>query len=549
MIEFIEDLTKIATPDAAKALVDFLWNTNESLRFKAAWNLAALFTQNDITEALKDIEITVEQKNEEYLDWIWQPFNDSLNQSLSIIAGRIVYLLDKTPTKLIPHPLPKLDPRLIVPLLSLHKLTDVEVLQSNNRWNPLADSLLKQQEQTSEIEQKISEQVKNILGQEFSQNSWKIILSSLEPKLQLDLLNRLINRRCPTSKDWLNLFLEIKYEFQNSYHYRSVLAVGLIASVIAIIKIFSLIYHQPENSLNGFLGLAIYIILVFWFSFWQVIERGLEPNTFLEFGLLGIVTFETEIQRLLKDRLASEKILPFYKSVFVIVAAIVTLGTVFAVFEAGRIVLTAFADYPDLLRVLYHFVRIAVMVPIAIVAARAIGRAVAGVIRAFVGFVGAGAVAVAVTFVAIAADTAIAGTGVAIIVAGVAGAGAVAVNFAGAVVGVAAAVTFVAVTADTATAGAVIAAALIGIGLGIWDRAKSQTDFMRFLAIFAFPLFCWFPIVFVFSTLFMLRYITWQFTTLIWLIVFGTCTALWRYGQDKHRKASNPLKGILDVAK
>ena len=93
------------------------------------------------------------------------------------------------------------------------------------------------------------------------------------------------------------------------------------------------------------------------------------------------------------------------------------------------------------------------------------------------------------------------------------------------------------------------AAALIGMGLGFWYRAKSKTDSLRFLAIFAFPFFCWFPIVVVFSTLFMLRFLTWQYTVLTWLIVLGTCTALWLYGQNKHRKASNPLKGILDVAK
>ena len=106
-------------------------------------------------------------------------------------------------------------------------------------------------------------------------------------------------------------------------------------------------------------------------------------------------------------------------------------------------------------------------------------------------------------------------------------------------------------TLSVADAGVVSAGtgAVMGMGLGFWYRAKSKTDWMRFLVIFAFPYFCWFPIVVVFSTKFMLRYLTWQYTALTWLIVLGSCTALWLYGQNKERIASNPLKGILDVAK
>ena len=467
MIELIEDITKIATPDAATALVAFLWHTNESLRFSAAWSLAELFTQNDITEALQEIELTAEQRNANYLDWIWQPFNDSSNPSLSIIAGRIVYLLDNTSTESIPRPLPQLDPRLIIPLLSIHDAVD---FQGDNRWNSLADSLLAEQEQTSEIEQKIIRQVNHILGIQFSLSRWAIILSSLKPRLQLDLLHRLINQRSPTHNDWRNLFLEIKYyQFQHSYHYRLVLAVGLIASIVAMLEMILLVFRQPDNWLNGFLGLAIYLISVFWISLWQGIEESLEPKTFIQFGLLGIFTFGTEIQRLFKDRLVWSKISLFDKSVAV-----------------------AFAVAP----VAFAFAVVAI--------------AFAFAVGAPVGPVGPVAVAVAV---------AVAGAGDGAVGAGV---------FASAVAG-----------------------ALIGMGLGFWYRAKSQTDWMRFLAIFAFPYFCWFPIVVVFSTLFMWDYLNlpWQYTVIIWLILLGTCTGLWIYGQNKERRASNPLKGILDVTK
>ncbi len=489
--ELIQDLMKIATPDAFQALVDFLWHTNESLRFQVAWNLAELFTKDDFTETIQEFELTTEQKNTDYLDWIWQPFDDSItSQSLSIIAGRISYLLDKTPSESIPHPLPKLDPRLIVPLLSIHNVVN---FQSSNISNPITDLFLLKQEQTSEIEQKIIEKVNQLLGNNFSQNRWRIILSSLQPRLQLDLIYRLIHQRRPNQNDWLNLYLKIDYQFQYSYHYRLALAFGLIASVVAIFEVLLLIYDHPYNSFIGFLILAIYLTLVFWISLWQGIEKRLEPNTFIQLGLFGILTFRNEIKRLLNDYIVYFGIVPIYKSV---------AFTAFVIFAFTGV--AAFA-----------FTSVAAFVTFANFVAFVNGASI-GEIVAVAGSAVAGA---AVEGVALEGAAIFEGIAVAAVVA-------VAGTVAGTVVG---------------TGVAIIAGALIGMGLGFWYRAKSQKDWMRFLAIFAFPYFCWFPIVGVFSTLFMLRYLTWQYTALIWVIVLGICTALWLYGQNKERKASNPL--------
>ena len=479
-IECLEDLTKIATPEATKALVDFLWHANGALSYSAAWNLAELFTQANITETIQEFELTAEQKKAEYIDWIWQPFNDSLSQSLRIIAGRIVYLLDKTPIESIPRPLPQIDPRLAVPLLSIHKPVN---FPSNNRWNSESYLLqqLVRQEQTPELEIKFAEQVNHILRVNLSSSRWGIILSSLKLRLRLALLNRLINHR----NDWRNLLLKMDYDFQHSYHYRLVLAVGLIVSVVAIAEIILLVSRQPDNWLNGLLGLAIYIILVFWMIMWEAIEERLEPNTntFIKLGLLGLLNFVAAIQRLFKERLVWGGIMSFYK---------------YFASVSSQAFLIAFT---------------------------------------------------AVISVAVAATGAVTGTfAVAFGVIAGASAGVIASAIAGAVVAIVGAIIGAIIGAAASSAGA-IAGTLIGMGYGIWDQANSARNSILFLAIFAFPYFCWFPIVVVFSTLFMLRYLTWQYTALIWIIVLGTCTALWLYGQDRHRKASNPLKGILDVAK
>ena len=116
-------------------------------------------------------------------------------------------------------------------------------------------------------------------------------------------------------------------------------------------------------------------------------------------------------------------------------------------------------------------------------------------------------------------------TGV-VVVAGSVGAAAVAVAVAGAVAGV------------------------IVFGLGIWYRAKEKTDlgWVRFLSILAFPWFCWFPIVFGFTSFALYHRLSWEWQSisLFWLVIFGFCTVLWVRGKELEEKARNPLRGILD---
>ncbi|WP_052035241.1 NACHT domain-containing protein [Xenococcus sp. PCC 7305] len=492
-IKFIQDLTKIATPDASIALVPFLWHPDESICFSAAWSLAELFIQNDNTEALKDIELTAEQKNEKDLDWIWQPFNDSSSKSLSIIACRIVDMLDRTPTELMPNSLPQLDPRLIIPLLSIH---DPINIPSDPEWNSLTDSLLEQQKQTPEIEEKINEQVNHILGTPFSSASWSKILSTLKPRLQLDLINRFANQRRPNISDWRNLFLEIEYQFKSSYHYRLVLAMGIIASIMAIAEIVLLVLRQPDNWNNVAWGFPIYVLFVFWVSFWKGIEERLKPSTFLQLGLFGILTFGTKIQRLFKDNLVWAEISLVNESAFATSFGFYTFGF-FGAFITGYVISSS-----------------------SIVLANVAN--VAGVIGA------------TGMFAIFGLSTIKDNTFWSLFVSAL---------FAAALY----------LESALAASFVVVVFSLIGIGIGVWDRAKTKKDWIRFLAILAFPYFCWFPIVVVFSTRFMLRFLTLQSISLNWLIilgtwfiVLGTCTTLWRYGQDRERKASNPLKGILD---
>ncbi|MDB9506545.1 hypothetical protein PN502_05435 [Microcystis aeruginosa CS-338/01] len=149
------------------------------------------------------------------------------------------------------------------------------------------------------------------------------------------------------------------------------------------------------------------------------------------------------------------------------------------------------------------------------------------------------AVAVGVAWaVAVPVDVAWAG----VVVGAAAVAAAVAVAAAGTVAGTVAVV--------AAVAAAVAGAAAIGFGLGIWYRAKEKTDlgWVRFLSILAFPWFCWFPIVFGFTSFALYHRLSWEWRSisLFWLVIFGFCTVLWVRGKKLEEKARNPLRGILD---
>ncbi len=92
-----------------------------------------------------------------------------------------------------------------------------------------------------------------------------------------------------------------------------------------------------------------------------------------------------------------------------------------------------------------------------------------------------------------------------------------------------------------------LAVALVGAGAGVeaWVRAKDKKDFGKFLAVFAFPFFCWSPIVIYFSTFALLQFLAWQYTLLAWLTLIGVGTGLWLRGQKLEEQARNPLKDIL----
>ncbi|NEP62882.1 MAG: NACHT domain-containing protein, partial [Symploca sp. SIO2G7] len=93
----LDALLAIGTVNAARVIVPLLWQTQTNLAYQGAWRLAGLLQQPNIEAVLRNYSLTEEQRRAKWLDWIWQPFNEPRGSALPIIAGRIAYLISKSP--------------------------------------------------------------------------------------------------------------------------------------------------------------------------------------------------------------------------------------------------------------------------------------------------------------------------------------------------------------------------------------------------------------------------------------------------------------------
>ena len=109
-----------------------------------------------------------------------------------------------------------------------------------------------------------------------------------------------------------------------------------------------------------------------------------------------------------------------------------------------------------------------------------------------------------------------------------------------------------AVTVAFAVASAVaftfaMAQALLAFGLGAWFRAlPKKANGWRYLAIFAFPCFCWLPVTITLDTLLAFHFhMSPAAIAFGWLAITLVVTALWRRGRTLENRARNPLRDIL----
>ena len=511
--EALGDLFIIGTPDAAMAIVPVMWNEDQELASQAAWYFAAMLHTLGVEERLQQmtlensIEITSGStasalSNASDWTWVWQPFELMPGRNTaSLICGQAIYLLR---TSKPPQNLPDVDPRLIVPLCAVG-LED-EAIPRLRSWalgTGELESLLEQDLQDPNVERVIQAKITELLSHEQHRGAsvserWQQLFKSMDSAVQLDLLRRLILYRQPTKNDWRTLFQKVQYEFRTGWHYRCVLAITFMFSIASIYGMF-LVFAAFSTTSSSFTlaSLCLFsptIVSIFWLALYEGIEKPLEPDIFIKFGILGLPTFWLELRQLKQNNLVWAGITPMMNSL------------------RGKAVFFTFA------------VAVAVGITVGVTGAGANYAAFASAVFGTIFFTFAIAVSGAVTFtfvfvVAVFFTFAIA----------VSGYGAIAVSFAVSVVA--------------------------GIGLRIWYGAKlkpSQKKWLKFGSSLAAPWFCWSPIVSIFGTIALHQLLeksrfmglfAWQQTGLLEALVFGVCVLLWRRGQHLEKVARNPFKG------
>jgi hypothetical protein len=282
--------------------------------------------------------------------------------------------------------------------------------------------------------------------------------------------------------------------------------------VVAILGTFLVFVAQAENWIGGLSAFSSSVILFFWLALRRGIEYPWEPNILINLGFLGPITFGQKLRQLLRTRLVGPEIKYLFEAIeknsYAVCFAIALAGFfagAFAVFVSGN------TDFSG---------------------------AFAVILASAVAFAGASAVAFAG---AVTSDT-----DFSVIIAS-------AVAFAFAVA--------FAVFVPFAIPFAVVIAVTAGIGLGLWYRfkAKPEKHWFSFVAVLAFPWFCWLPITLIFATRgfhFLLilsnqysplnssTWLTsWHQTALIELLLAGAGSLLWWRGHHLDQIARNPLQG------
>ncbi|UOX86371.1 NACHT domain-containing protein [Amycolatopsis sp. FBCC-B4732] len=109
----VDDLATVGTPAAAAALAQLIWD-HSPVALRAAWWLAALLSDPNVEEELK--RQPVPKDGLEIDRWFWQPFSESPDGPLTLIADRIGWWLDRSSLADLPEGVAVIDSRLGIPL-------------------------------------------------------------------------------------------------------------------------------------------------------------------------------------------------------------------------------------------------------------------------------------------------------------------------------------------------------------------------------------------------------------------------------------------------
>jgi hypothetical protein len=160
-----------------------------------------------------------------------------------------------------------------------------------------------------EIEREVEQKVNEALERLESRDDTPQYLKSMDKRLQIDFIKRILSGRKPTQNDWSNVLRKdvYDYEFDTSWHYYLILVIAGVLSLISVGYMGWNIYHSQTllSYWNVFLGILIFAIIYDWGIF--LTESLSEPqlsfsDEFLFYFVAGVIIVPSVAIRGLRSR-------------------------------------------------------------------------------------------------------------------------------------------------------------------------------------------------------------------------------------------------------
>ena len=289
VVDAFDDLMEIKTPEAAKVLLPLLWNDDTHLAHLAAWRLAVLLPLPNVEDTLRKESLPEKNKQNNSLQWIWEPFREeeTNNSNLPFIASMIAAkLIEQSSIDSAPAATDvQLDPRIVIPLCTVE-------LRSEARFSRFAEEMASEARYSRFSERMTSDAEFSARFFESAEISslWQCLFDSLQPDLKFELLPRLwkpyTSRGYPSRDDWRNIFRRVEYEFSSGWHYKAVLMIFAIISLVALTQMGLLVLSlSPLISwTNGLIVAAALAVILGWVFLLTDIYHHVswdEPDDFL----------------------------------------------------------------------------------------------------------------------------------------------------------------------------------------------------------------------------------------------------------------------------
>jgi hypothetical protein len=237
-LKAIDDLYRIGTPNAAKALISLLWDKDIEIAVSSAWRLASLIANPDIERNIDYVQFSNQavEKHDE-TDWIWKPFETLTLPATSTIVRRVAYLIN-TKDIATPKTILRLDPRLAIPTVLIffelsQKIKSIQTDTTVNNFIVIEHILREKDLKNTPDIQRVNLVINKLKERDF-ENKTEIIdhiinslkhphieymLKGTSPDLSLAILEfSLLGMKEPTKSDWVNVTTPVEYDFSHSWH-------------------------------------------------------------------------------------------------------------------------------------------------------------------------------------------------------------------------------------------------------------------------------------------------------------------------------------------